>query len=478
MLLAGVSQGNFVDPDVWHEIALIREALAQGELPTRDSLAYTPTIERVVHHEWGTGAILYALATSAGGAGLLLLKYLLTLGIAAGCILCSRIRGTSAAVAATLAPLAVFLSLYGFSTVRAQMFTLLCTAWLLVALEHDRRGGRRWIIPWLALYVAWLNLHGGFVVGVILLALHGIEQVVRRQPVRHLLGVGALMGVLALANPYGTAYLGYLWTGLTLDRPAITEWAPVWQAPPLNILMYAMSLLVLVYALARVGPRRMPGLALVLFAAFAGLRHQRHLSIYAVVWVCLVPIYVQATPLGRAIEGLWERRPRRTRMVLAAAGAVCLAAAIAHRPWELDLPANPGDHPVLTYPVGAVDYLREVGFEGNLMVPFTTGAFVAWKLNPAVKISIDGRYEVAYPPGALEEMLDCYAARDGWQRTLARYPTDAVLAPAGGTLDLALETLPGWSRAYRDDAYVLYPRPGLTLPPRDRRGEVSRGSFP
>jgi hypothetical protein len=478
MLLAGASQGNFVDPDVWHEIALIRDAVARGSLPTRDTLAYTPTVQPVIHHEWGTGAILYALADHVGGAGLVVLKLLLTAAIAVGCAACVRLRGGPAAVATTLAPVAVFLSFYGFSTVRAQMFTMACTAWLLVALEHDRRGGRRWIVPWLALHVAWLNLHGGFVVGFVLLGLHALEQALRRRPARHLALVLAAMGVATLLNPYGTAYLPYLWNALLLDRPAVTEWAPVWHAPALNVAMFAMSLLVLAYAMVRAGPARLPGLLLVLCGAWAGMRHQRHLSLYAILWIALVPAFVAGTPLGAALRGAWERHARGVRAAWGLVGATCLLAALANRPWDLRVPANPGDHPVLLYPVGAVDYLDRAGFTGNLQVPFTTGAFVAWKLHPRVRISIDGRYEVAYPPGALAEMIDCYAARDGWERTLTRHPTDAVLVPRSAPLARALPALPGWRRAYQDDVYEVYLRPGLDLAPEDRRGAELVGRFP
>ena len=84
LLLKGISQNSFVDPDLFHEMALIRDALRLGHLPLLDTLAYTPTLEPTIHHEWGTGAILYLVSTRWGGAGLLLLKYLLTIGIAVG----------------------------------------------------------------------------------------------------------------------------------------------------------------------------------------------------------------------------------------------------------------------------------------------------------------------------------------------------------------------------------------------------------
>ena len=54
--------GTVVDPDLWHEMALFRAALALGSLPLHDLFAYTPTVFPSIHHEWGAGAIGYGVA--------------------------------------------------------------------------------------------------------------------------------------------------------------------------------------------------------------------------------------------------------------------------------------------------------------------------------------------------------------------------------------------------------------------------------
>lgn len=478
LLLKGIVQNSFVDPDLFHEMALIRDAVRLGHLPLVDTLAYTPTVYPTIHHEWGTGVILYLVSTTWGGTGLLLLKYLLSIGIAVGCVACARRRGASLIALCSLAPMPVLLSWLGFTTVRAQMFTLLFSVALLYALDRDREGRRWWIAPWLLVYTAWLNLHGGFIVGLIFFAAHTLEQLLRRKPARHLILTGLAMLMLVFVNPYGPAYVSYLWRALGMDRPAIEEWAPIWTTFAPIAAMYVMSLLLVVYAVAKCGIRKMPGLMIVLLAAYAAMRHQRHASIYAVVWLCYVPAYIESTVLGHVLIRLWERRPKLTRLLWATVGLACLVSVIIDKPWELSLPANPGEHPRLTYPVGAVQHLTQVGFEGNLMTPFVEGAFVAWKLSPKVKISIDGRYEVAYPPGSLEEHRTFYAASPGWRDILAKYPTDLVLTPADDPIAEALADQDGWSLVYRDDAYELFARPGLELPTSDRRGQVLVGSFP
>jgi hypothetical protein len=289
--------------------------------------------------------------------------------------------------------------------------------------------------------------------------------------------LAAMMGLITL-NPYGLAYYPHLWRALTLDRALIGEWGPIWSAPSASgVLVYASSILVALYALLRNGLARSPGCALVAVVAALALQHQRHVSLYAVVWFCLVPGWIETTPLGAIARDFWGRRT----VALAACAAACalvLTADLRQRVWTLQVPANPDDLPGVVYPVGAVDYLRAHPTIHNLFVPFEYGAYVSWMLEPQVKISFDSRYEAVYPPGLLEEHVAFYAASAGWRGTLDRYPTDAVLVRRGDPVEGALAAESAWPRVYQDDAYSLFARGGALLPMVDRRGQRFSASFP
>ena len=115
-------------------------------------------------------------------------------------------------------------------------------------LQWDRKGGRRWPLLWLFVYVIWLNMHAGFVVGVILLGCYWLEGWLRdRQVRRHLLLTGAAMIPLLLVNPYGLDYVRYLLGALLMERPLIQEWQPLWAAPNL-VVIFACSLAPAIYA--------------------------------------------------------------------------------------------------------------------------------------------------------------------------------------------------------------------------------------
>jgi hypothetical protein len=143
---------------------------------------------------------------------------------------------------------------------------------------------------------------------------------------------------------------------------------------------------------------------------------------------------------------------------------------VRQKPWELRVP-----QPI--YPVGAVNYLAAQGFQGNVMIPFRLGAYVSWKLYPAVKVSLDGRYEEVFSNDVMRQIFDFYEARENWRTTLHAYPTDIVVAPRDSPICERLRET-DWSPVYQDNDFVLYARAGLSLPVRDDRAAVFAGRFP
>jgi hypothetical protein len=477
LLLSGAA--TFVDPDIWHSMALARETLSLGRIPLADSFAYTPTVFPVVHHEWGSGMLLYFLATSGGILALQMARLALITALAVGAVRVALTRGATPGVLAALAPPAIVMSWIGLTALRPQLVTLVFLCGWLQMIERDRRGDRKWIPVALVAHVVWLNLHGGFVVGMAFLLLHGLEQAAHRRPFLHVLAVVVVMIALVALNPYGLAYYRYLAEGLTMARPNIGEWQPIWDAHPFGRFVYAVSLAIALAALGRNGFARSPGWPILASAAYLAASHERHVSIYALVWIAYVPGLVATTGAGRALDRLWERPSgpvtHATAVVLV---GIPLALFLSQRPWRLTVPGTTPDGAPAPYPVGPVDYLAANHVRANALVPFVAGAFVAWKLHPDVKVSLDSRYEAAYRTELLVEHMDFFDAQDGWKRFLQRYPTDVVLARATAPVVAALTTQTAWTIVYRDDAYVLFARPGLALPFVDDRGHRIVGTFP
>lgn len=467
-LFVSITPLAFIDPDLWHEMATARWMVAHRAVATADPFAFTPTITPVVHHEWGLGLIAWGIGLVGGEPALMLTKALLLTLIGAGAWALARARGGSAAMVTLGAFVATGASLAGFTTIRALVLTLVGVVGTLAALERDR-DGRPWVAAWLVGWVVWVNVHGGAIVALFLLGAHAAESLVRtrRVPIAPI-AAAALAIPLVTLNPWGPAYLRYLATAPFMDRPQILEWGAIWTAPPFVVLHAAVLALLAVYGFARVGPARATGALPLLATLVAAGQHQRHLPIFAVVWLITVPAWLSATPLAELLAQAWASRV--TTPLAGALGAIAAVAFVADAGWRVRWPAD-------TYPVDAVDHLVAQGFSGRVATPFVQGGYTLYKLAPTGgQVSFDGRYEVAYPPAALDDNLALYAALPGWDASLERIGADAVLLPSDGPL---AAVLPGsaWSLAYVDDHWAIATRaPGAVV---DRRGQpASRGVFP
>ena len=466
---------NFVDLDIWHEMALIRESLRAGHLLTRDVFAYTPTIYPSVHHEWGAGLVAYALTHWFGGRAVLLLKYVIVLLIGVLCLRTARSLGADPRVWAILCPVAIYLSQFGFlSVIRAQAYTFLFAALCFWMLEQDRRGDRGWWIAWLCIFPAWVNMHGGFVVGLGLLALYTIERAMNRQRIRHLFLLLAASGIEVFINPYGPAYVRYMARALTMARPHIQEWRPVWAYGIWWTALFLLALAVATYGAAKSGIRRTPGLLMLAATAVEATLHCKVVPLFAIAWISYVPAYIQRTAAGGWITKFTERRYAFALTVWLLVTIIYLSDAVRWQFWKVRVPQI---ETAYAYPVGAVDYLKQQRFAGNVMVPFDQGAYVSWKLFPAVKVSLDSRYEVAYSGEWVDRVFRFYAGEQGWQDTLTAYQTDMVLVPRIAPQARVIQQS-GWREVYEDREFEIYSRPELATPFRDQTAKSFSGTFP
>ena len=380
-----LSQQTSFDPDGFHQMALFREWLRTGTLPLHDTFAFTPTIVPAMHHEWGAGALLYGIATALGAPGIMLWRWLVSAAVAFVATMAAR-RRAPPVVVAFCAPIAILLGQVAFTTIRAGLYTMLFLAVLLAELDRDRDDPRprRFLLITLSVVALWINLHAGWVVGVAAVALHALEQLLRRRPARHLIAAVAATPALMALTPYGRAYYAGWWRGITFPRDRIGEWAPLIRSPyVIGLCAFGLAVLFVVYAVGRRGVRRLPGLAFVVVSAWAAWRHERHVALFALAWFCAVPGYLAATPLGELLESAVARRRVAHTLIVtcAAVGVALLVVALPRRPFQLRIPAQKSDLApgAVVYPAGAIAYLGETGFRGKLVTSFLNGGFVIWK---------------------------------------------------------------------------------------------------
>ncbi len=138
------------------------------------------------------------------------------------------------------------------------------------------------------IFVAWVNLHGGFLLGMVVLlfwsAAHlvvlvwreGGRAALRSPKARRVVAVAVVSMLATLVNPYGWRLLAFLVRPVTVVRPEITEWQPLSITSPYGV-MYLWLVFVVGAGLAYSRRERHPALvALCACLALAPLTAVRH----------------------------------------------------------------------------------------------------------------------------------------------------------------------------------------------------------
>ncbi len=144
-----------------------------------------------------------------------------------------------------------------------------------------------------------------------------------------------------------------------------------------------------------------------------------------------------------------SRTGRLTMEILIAVVAISFA--------RLDGVLTPGIN-VHGFPVRAVNFMKTHDLEGNVLAQYGWGQYVIWHGAPGMKIFIDGRYDLAYPPAVVWDWLKFANNLDGAAQTLAAYPHDFVLLEQDLPAIKLMDSARDWRLIYRDDVARLYAR--------------------
>ncbi|MGQ9687626.1 MAG: hypothetical protein ACUVXF_02385 [Desulfobaccales bacterium] len=471
MVLTSLSR-TVADLDLWGYLAFGRLFWQSGRFPYQDVFAYVPTRSLWVYHEWLTGVLFYPLYLAFGPAGLQLLKF----GLAAATVLLvyftARRRGAGFWSAALgLLALPPFLA-FGYSPVRAQVFTYFFFALSLSVLESARLSGRfRGLILLVLIQLPWANLHGGFLAGLGLLALYALGEASCRRPYWPYVAALGGAGLVTLINPYGLDYWIYLIRAISMPRPEITEWASVataWQKGifRMTILMFTtLGLFTLLLAWAARWREVTPGLIL-LVTLILGLKHCRHQVFFSLAAGAYLPVLLEAYVQKRWGSGGIPLPPGGGRQFVWVALALVWLAGLGwniarKNPLSLELPEIPADPKVpLSYPLAAVDYIRQHQIAGKILNEFNWGEFLIWSLHPSCRVAMDGRYETVYSDEIFQLYVDFIEGRPGWRKFLDQFPPDLILISPRAKVYPLLRADPHWRQVLgHDEAALFQPQP-------------------
>jgi len=114
--------------------------------------------------------------------------------------------------------------------------------------------------------------------------------------------------------------------------------------------------------------------------------------------------------------------------------------------------------PPLEYPTQAADFLHRNGIRGNVATAFDWGEYFIWKLYPAVRVSIDGRYTTAYPMEVIDDSWEWMRGGQGWRRLLEKYPAEIAVTDRHHPVTQRLRNDSEWVYIYSDPTAFVFVR--------------------
>ena len=355
----------------------------------------------------------------------------------------------------------IFIIIFGFSVFasgfRAQIFTFVFLVSTLYLLKYffDKK-----YLPiiFVLIYILWANLHGGFILGLILIASAFINAVLSsNKRGAFLFGISLVFSTLAsLINPYGIKI--FLEDIRHMQVPMGTLIAE-WVAPSFFYkLIIVISSLIILFQIWKIKSKKIYFWTfLVTGLSYITLLANRNLPFYAM--VTLQAAYEVFHKRLLIFENNLTIKTLTNILLLSGIGITALV----NIPKTLTAANNPEyicRNGILPTPCKAVEFIKKSEIPGkNVFSSYEWGGFLAWKL-PEYKFFVDGRTPAWPTPDGKSPYtvyLEIIQAQKGYQESLDKYGTDWMLVPANTFLDLELQTNQTvWKEIYRDEISVVY----------------------
>ncbi len=458
--LASASGLLLSDPDSQWHIAVGNWILAHGSVPTTDSFSFTFAGQPWIAKEWLSQLALAGAFNLGGWAGVTTLSaaaIAVTFALLLRLLL-NDLKPLPALMFTAAALIMMAPHLLARPHVLAFPFILLWVAGLVRAVEQRRAPEP----PLLLAMLLWANLHGGFTLGLILAGAFALDALVgaRDGGERRTLfiawtkfGVAALL--VACITPYGpeSILVTLRIFGLGDALGAIAEWrSPDFQNQPFQ---EAVLLLAVYLALSRGLKLPLIRLLIVIGLLHLFLRYARNAELVAtLVPLMIAPLLVRQFPSlgadGQA-KGRFAALARPAGML-----AMTLCLGLAGLAAGVTIGLGGVAPPASNAPVAALAFAREAGLTGRVLNSYNYGGFL---IGAGVPTYIDGRGEL-YGGDFIKRYAEAVNLRgeEPFEALLERERIDWTLLPRDQPANQLLSRLPGWRRAYGDDATVIFVR--------------------
>jgi hypothetical protein len=348
---------------------------------------------------------------------------------------------------------------------RPHIFSLLImVVWYRILDNYQyREKNQLFLLPLLML--PWVNLHGGYLAGFILLGIYcvgnylmGLSAAPADRTVLHaksvqILKISLISLLASLANPIGYKIL--LFPFNLINSSYIMDHVLEFLSPNFHDPIIFKYLFLLTIALLTFSRKRLNLIELMLLLVFT------HMALFAVRYVTLFALVIAPIIMTRADDLLNESDGRimgffkiRTAgfasMETTARGILWPAAGFLAAVAFLSV-NNTTYHQFneKQKPVAAVEFLIKEHISGNMYNSDQFGDYIIYVAWPQYRVFFDGRLDM-YGAERIKEYYKIQNSEPGWEKVLEKYDIDWIIFDAKSALSRYLLVLGGWRLVYAD----------------------------
>jgi hypothetical protein len=333
-----------------------------------------------------------------------------------------------------------------------------------------RQKNRLFLLPLLILL--WVNLHGGYIVGILLLGIYVVGNLVSwianrgtnaehfLQNSKTLLVVMFVCILVSMINPQGYGILLFPFK-VTSDRflmDHVQEFlSPNFHEP----LPFKYLFLLLIAILARSRPTvNWIELILILTFTYMALYSARYITLFAIITGPILIKLIDQMKLGlptKVRSFLDDRSDRLSRierqtsgyfwLILVLSAVVSLGAAGSYQYKFSEK----------SYPVSAVEFLKKENILGNTFTQDHFGDYLIYAAWPQYRVFIDGRTDM-YGAERLKEYSTLLLVMPGWREIINKYAFGSILFDTHSPLASALAEDRNWHLIHSDPLASIFLR--------------------
>ena len=462
--------------DVWWHLKTGKVLLERNfSLPENDIFAFTSQNIPWHNHEWLAQVLFFQVFRLGGDSehdGLrfvIFFKFLVLLGACIFVVL-KTWRETRGFPAAILAGMVAMLMMRRTIYPRPPILTYLFFAFYLYIFS-EYAGGRLkkkwlWILP--VLMIPWVNLHGGFMLGIIAAGAYfagSLPDVVFRKKSIRESGVPLFGGILfaciiaSLINPY--TYHLYLLPGRVMSDVTLVRIIPELHSPDFffTLSFEALILLLLLgFGLMKKIPFSLAEALLLFFFMHYALQHVRHLPLVGIVAapICFRVLYDLSHTY---VKDKWKNL---IPWAFTGVGALIVLYTIFNQRegepfFERNLKYFQGTgFYEENYPVNEADFIIENEFKGRMFNQINDAGYLIWRMSPEHhKVFTDSRYDIFGGKFMRHEQIiqrgydrKVYENDKTWDEMLDYWQVNFILISADAPVNFLLEESNEWKLVY------------------------------